>query len=125
MSRQQLMWFATAFAAARRICGAACGSSLYDAMGLKSTLLRFDPALAAAPLGAAARSTGVSLTVLDIERPATAIFYGGGLGLSRPDQHVAWRGDSLPADPLALIDRVRGAANNVAGVATDQAGSGG
>jgi hypothetical protein len=31
--------------------------------------------------------------------------------LSRPDQHVAWRGDSLPADPLALIDRVRGASN--------------
>jgi hypothetical protein len=31
--------------------------------------------------------------------------------LSRPDQHVAWRGDELPADPLALIDRVRGAAS--------------
>jgi hypothetical protein len=109
MSRQQLMWFATAFAAARRICGAACGSSLYDAMGLKFTLLRFDPALAVAPLGATARSTGVSLKVLDIERPATAIFYGGGLALSRPDQHVAWRGDAMPADSPALIDRVRGA----------------
>jgi len=24
---------------------------------------------------------------------------------------VAWRGDRLPTDPLALIDRVRGAAN--------------
>ena len=34
----------------------------------------------------------------------------GRLVLSRPDQHVAWRGDSLPPDPLALIDRVRGAA---------------
>jgi hypothetical protein len=33
--------------------------------------------------------------------------------LSRPDQHVAWRGDGLPADPLALIDRVRGAAGGV------------
>jgi len=33
------------------------------------------------------------------------------LVLSRPDQHVAWRGDRSPADPLALIDRVRGAAN--------------
>jgi hypothetical protein len=30
--------------------------------------------------------------------------------LSRPDQHVAWRGNALPADPLALIDRIRGAA---------------
>jgi hypothetical protein len=31
------------------------------------------------------------------------------LVLSRPDQHVAWRGDALPADPLALVDRIRGA----------------
>jgi hypothetical protein len=49
------------------------------------------------------------LKVLDIAPPTTAIFYGGGMVLSRPDQHVAWRGDRLPADPLALIDRVRGA----------------
>jgi len=53
---------------------------------------------------------GVPLKVLDVERPATATCYGGELVLSRPDQHVAWRGDGLPADPLALIDRVRGAA---------------
>jgi hypothetical protein len=33
--------------------------------------------------------------------------------LSRPDQHVTWRGDGLPADPLALIDQVGGAANQV------------
>jgi hypothetical protein len=31
------------------------------------------------------------------------------LVLVRPDQHVAWRGDAAPADPLGLIDRVRGA----------------
>jgi hypothetical protein len=53
----------------------------------------------------------VPLKVLDIERPNAATFYDGGLVLSRPDQHVAWRGDRLPVDPLALIDRVRGAAN--------------
>jgi len=39
------------------------------------------------------------------------VFCGGGLVLSRPDQHVAWRGDALPVDPLGLIDRIRGAAN--------------
>jgi hypothetical protein len=31
--------------------------------------------------------------------------YSRKLVLSRPDQHVAWRGDALPADPLVLIDR--------------------
>jgi hypothetical protein len=30
--------------------------------------------------------------------------------LSRPDQHVAWRGDSVPENPLTLMDKVRGAA---------------
>jgi hypothetical protein len=29
--------------------------------------------------------------------------------LVRPDQHVAWRGHAAPADPLGLIDLVRGA----------------
>jgi len=27
---------------------------------------------------------------------------------TRPDQHVAWRGDKLPVNPIALIDHVRG-----------------
>jgi hypothetical protein len=89
------------------------GTSLYDAMGEGFTLLRFNAATDVAALELAARNRGVPLKVLDIERPSTAIFYGGGLVLSRPDQHVAWRGDSLPADPLALIDRVRGAAGGV------------
>jgi hypothetical protein len=86
------------------------GSSLYDAMGPEFTLLRFDPAIDVAALERAARDRGVPLKVLDVEPPSTAIFYGGGLVLSRPDQHVAWRGDGLPSDPLGLIDRVRGAA---------------
>jgi FAD binding domain len=86
------------------------GSSLYDAMGPEFTLLRMNSAVNVAPLEHAARKRGVPLRVLDIERPSSAIFYGGGLVLSRPDQHVAWRGDMLPADPLGLIDRIRGAA---------------
>jgi hypothetical protein len=28
--------------------------------------------------------------------------------LVRPDGHVAWRGDDLPKDCQALIDRIRG-----------------
>jgi hypothetical protein len=29
--------------------------------------------------------------------------------LVRPDGHVAWRGDDVPADPAWVIDTVRGA----------------
>jgi 2-polyprenyl-6-methoxyphenol hydroxylase-like FAD-dependent oxidoreductase len=87
------------------------GTSLYDAMGPEFTLLRFDPAVDVAPLQAAAHSRRLPLKVLQVRRPTAASFYESGLVLSRPDQHVAWRGDKLPSDALALIDRVRGAAS--------------
>ena len=43
-----------------------------------------------------------------LESEAAAI-YEQPLVLVRPDGHVAWRGRTPPADPLAMIDRVRGA----------------
>jgi hypothetical protein len=86
------------------------GGSLYDAMGSEFTLLRF-AAVDVAALEAAARHRGVPLKVLDVARPQPEIFCDHRLLLSRPDQHVAWRGNTLPPDPLALIDRVRGAAS--------------
>jgi 2-polyprenyl-6-methoxyphenol hydroxylase-like FAD-dependent oxidoreductase len=85
------------------------GGSIYDAMGPEFTLLRFDSSLDTAPLEAAALRRALPLTVLDVEVSAARGLYGHRLVLSRPDQHVAWRGDALPLDPLALIDRVRGA----------------
>jgi hypothetical protein len=42
---------------------------------------------------------------VDVDAPV----YQEKLILSRPDQHVAWRGNKAPVDPLGLIDRVRGA----------------
>jgi hypothetical protein len=97
------------------------GSSLYDALGPEFTLLRLDPAVEITPLELAARARGMPLKILDVERPATAIFYGARLVLSRPDQHVAWRGDTLPADSLALVDLVRGAASKMSPAGTGQA----
>jgi hypothetical protein len=85
------------------------GSSLYDAMGPEFTLLRFDPDLDVAAFTVAAREKRVPLAILDVEQPDAA-YAGGRLVLSRPDQHVAWRGDNAPVDPAALIDRIRGAA---------------
>jgi 2-polyprenyl-6-methoxyphenol hydroxylase-like FAD-dependent oxidoreductase len=88
------------------------GRSLYDAMGPEFTLLRFDPSVDVRPLQDAAQRRGVPLRVLDVEASAAAGLYRHALVLSRPDQHVAWRGDASPADPRALIDTVRGARTN-------------
>jgi hypothetical protein len=42
--------------------------------------------------------------------PALGRLYERRLVLVRPDGHVAWRSDTLPADAGQLIDTVRGAA---------------
>jgi 2-polyprenyl-6-methoxyphenol hydroxylase-like FAD-dependent oxidoreductase len=85
------------------------GRSVYDALGLEFTLLRFDPSVETGSLEAAAALRGVPLVVLDVDAKESASVYPCKLLLSRPDQHVAWRGNALPHDSLALIDRVRGA----------------
>ena len=63
-----------------------------------------------APLAAAAAAKGMPIEAVDIARPDIAALYGRALVLVRPDGHVAWRGDELPADPAAAIDCVRGVA---------------
>jgi 2-polyprenyl-6-methoxyphenol hydroxylase-like FAD-dependent oxidoreductase len=83
--------------------------SLYDALGPHFTLLRFDPAVEVGGLVAAAAKHGVPMALLDIDGSEAAALYPRKLLLSRPDQHVAWRGDEPPDNPTALIDRVRGA----------------
>ena len=66
-----------------------------------------------APLLAAAQEVGMPLTVLALSDPALATLYGTSFVLVRPDQHIAWTGAELPADPAALVDRVRGADGHV------------
>jgi hypothetical protein len=85
------------------------GRSLYDAAGPGFALLRFDPSVAADGIRAAAAKRGVPLAVIDIDDAPARELYARKLVLVRPDQHVAWRGDAEPPDPLALIDLVRGA----------------
>jgi hypothetical protein len=87
------------------------GRSLYDALGPDFTLLRLDPTVEVGGFAAAAAAArrGVPMTVLDVNADDAAALYPRKLLLSRPDRHVAWRGDQPPDDPLALIDRVRGA----------------
>ena len=84
--------------------------SLYDAMGPDYTLLRLDPTVRINGIVAAAAQRGLPLAVLDVKSREVSEFYRHKLVLVRPDQHVAWRGDAEPADPLDLVDLVRGAA---------------
>ncbi|KWT70673.1 MULTISPECIES: FAD-dependent oxidoreductase [unclassified Variovorax] len=85
------------------------GRSLYDALGNGYAIIRKDPSVDVAPLLAAAEKHGVPMKVVDLDAGDGAEVYDRALVLSRPDQHVAWRGDACPADCLALVDRIRGA----------------
>ena len=87
------------------------GKALYDALGPDFTLLRLgNPPHEVRALEAAAKNRRVPLSVLDVPEPEVLATYEDfPLVLIRPDQHVAWRGRKPPSDPLALIDRIRGA----------------
>ena len=85
--------------------------SLYDLLGPEFTLLRFNSSVNVAPLLEAAKHRGVPLRLLDLgfEPPAP---YRHALYLCRPDVHIAWRGQVLPAEPALLIDISTGAARH-------------
>lgn len=57
-----------------------------------------------------AQRRGVPLTVLRLTEPAAARLYQRPLVLVRPDGHVGWRGERAPAEAVAVLDRLRGAA---------------
>jgi 2-polyprenyl-6-methoxyphenol hydroxylase-like FAD-dependent oxidoreductase len=84
------------------------GRSTLDLFGRGFVLLRFG-AVPTGKLEQAASARRVPLTVVDIDDPEAAALYQEPLVLVRPDGHVAWRGQTLPADAAVLIDRVRGA----------------
>ncbi|WP_346771800.1 FAD-dependent monooxygenase [Bradyrhizobium sp. 170] len=83
--------------------------SLYDAIGPYYTLLRLDPDIDVSGLTNAAAAACVPLTVLDVSSPEAAELCPHKLILVRPDQHVAWRGNDISADPGRLVEIVRGA----------------
>lgn len=82
--------------------------ALYDRFGRDFTLLKLDPARDTTALQDAARRRKVPLTVASIDNPDARRLYESDLVLIRPDQHVAWRGNKAPADPMALIERITG-----------------
>ncbi|MGJ7473630.1 FAD-dependent oxidoreductase [Pseudomonas fulva] len=84
------------------------GSSLYDRMGKDYTLLRLDPAVDVSGFVEAAKAAGLPLDVLDVESNEAVSVYDRKLVLSRPDFHVGWRGDGVPADVVALVALLQG-----------------
>jgi hypothetical protein len=84
------------------------GRSTIDLFGDGFVLLRFDPRVAVDGLVAAAKALGARLSVVDLSDPEVARLYERKLVLVRPDAHVAWRADRVPADPSALIAKVAG-----------------
>lgn len=88
----------------------AAGRSTLDCFGHGFTLVRTtadtpDPRA----LEAAAAAVGLPLKCVSLDDPTVARVYERRLVLVRPDGHVAWRGNWLPAEPSTVIDRVRGA----------------
>ena len=71
------------------------GSSLYDHLGQGFTLLATDGQ------DADASSDGVPLKI--VRQAGLRDLYGARYALIRPDQHVAWRGDSLPRNVFAVV----------------------
>jgi hypothetical protein len=84
--------------------------ALYDRFGRDFTLLKLGPRIDTHALEAAAQARGVPLTVVELPRDDLRRLYARDLVLIRPDQHVAWRGDSAPRDADALLATVTGAA---------------
>nr|AGI62219.1 RebC-like monooxygenase [uncultured bacterium] len=91
------------------------GISTLDLIGTGFTLLHLPHGGTAdedAAVGAARRAfagAGVPLTVHELRDDHIRRLYRRAFVLIRPDGHVSWRGDRLPADPRALADAVRGA----------------
>jgi 2-polyprenyl-6-methoxyphenol hydroxylase-like FAD-dependent oxidoreductase len=86
------------------------GRSLYDEVAHEGfTLLHLDSATSVAGLAEAAASRGVPLRVVELGHPDAHAAYGAAMALIRPDHYVAWRGVDAPADPVAVIDTIRGA----------------
>ncbi|HTS41453.1 MAG TPA: FAD-dependent oxidoreductase [Xanthobacteraceae bacterium] len=84
------------------------GRSLYDTLGFEFTLLRLgkNPP-PAAPFVTSAASLGLPLTVVEVAPDEARDLYQGDLALIRPDQIVAWRGNSS-GDAARVLRRLSG-----------------
>ncbi|MGB3288980.1 MAG: FAD-dependent oxidoreductase [Burkholderiaceae bacterium] len=86
------------------------GSSLYDHLGLGFTLLCLNnEGHDTDALRHTAQTRGIPLKILCLDNSPALEMYGVSYVLIRPDQHICWRGDTLPEDVDTLLDIVTGA----------------
>ncbi|KST62574.1 FAD-dependent monooxygenase [Mastigocoleus testarum] len=84
------------------------GKSTLDLFGHGFVLLSFKGKEGLETFVTACEKRSVPLKLHAIDNPEVAQLYEKAYVLVRPDGHVAWRGDILPDNPLAIIDQVRG-----------------
>jgi hypothetical protein len=86
------------------------GSSVYDHFGIGFTLLAFKEIDGGAQpeIAREAARRDIPFTVYRVSNEAARRMYGVDYALVRPDQHIAWSGDSLPPASGALWDKVTG-----------------
>jgi 2-polyprenyl-6-methoxyphenol hydroxylase-like FAD-dependent oxidoreductase len=84
------------------------GRSLYDTFGFEFTLLAMgDQPVNATPWQAAAQAIGLPLAIVPVPGKEACDLYESDLALIRPDQIVAWRGNSA-TEPAAVLRRAAG-----------------
>jgi 2-polyprenyl-6-methoxyphenol hydroxylase-like FAD-dependent oxidoreductase len=85
------------------------GRSIIDHFGDGFCLVHNADGSEIAPMLEAAQSVGMPFTSLAVDSPAIADLYERRFVLVRPDGHVAWRSDAMPASCRDILNRVRGA----------------
>jgi 2-polyprenyl-6-methoxyphenol hydroxylase-like FAD-dependent oxidoreductase len=84
------------------------GVSIFDRFGRDFTLVRLRSRIDTRAIEAAAQRRALPLAVLDVSSDEARDVYACDLALVRPDHHIGWRGNALPGDVDALLDRVAG-----------------
>ena len=84
---------------------------MFDRFGRDFTLLRIGAgrSIDTRAIVAAAAVCGVPMSVLDLDHEEARDIYARDLVLIRPDQHVAWRDNVVPADAARLVATAVGA----------------
>lgn len=81
------------------------GESLYDRFGDGFMILRSDPTIDAGALMESFEGAGVPCDLVDLPTSARDT-YDRALVISRPDQHVGWRGNAVPDDPSQVVAKL-------------------